>query len=233
MMLDGGVGILRTMPPADPTPIAKFRRQAARPRARRGPRTSATATTCASSTAATRSTWRSCTPRRRCSAVPATRRSTATPPEDTIQSAVGAPVRARHRTAAPAGRPVRAGRSARRTRPGTPVPDWVRAALPELPKEMARSSNVANRLDRLTLDAVEAALLAPRIGDEFDAVVLSAGGRSGPGSTAHGDGGTVQLIDPAVEARLRRAPRAGNRRARAAGRGRHRDRDGALRRCAA
>ena len=36
---------------------------------------------------------------------------------------------------------------------------------------MARSSNVANRLERMTLDAVEAALLAPRIGDEFDAVV--------------------------------------------------------------
>ncbi|MEO8263748.1 MAG: RNB domain-containing ribonuclease, partial [Pseudolysinimonas sp.] len=70
-------------------------------------------------------------------------------------------------------------------------------ALPELPKAMARSSNVANRLDRMTLDAVEAALLAPRIGEEFDAVVLSAGGMSG---SQKRDGGNVQLIDPAVEA---------------------------------
>ena len=85
---------------------------------------------------------------------------------------------------------------------GVAVPDWARAALPELPKEMARSSNLANRLERITLDAVEAALLAPRIGDEFDAVVLSAGGMSGSpdAAGARRDGGTVQLIDPAVEA---------------------------------
>jgi hypothetical protein len=48
----------------------------------------------------------------------------------------------------------------------------------------------------MTLDAVEAALLAPRIGEEFDAVVLSAGGRSG---SHKNDGGTVQLVEPAVE----------------------------------
>jgi hypothetical protein len=67
---------------------------------------------------------------------------------------------------------------------------------------MARSSNVANRLDRITLDAVEAAVLAPRIGEEFDAVVLSAGGMSGSddGKGTRKDGGTIQLIDPAVEA---------------------------------
>ena len=80
---------------------------------------------------------------------------------------------------------------------GAEVPGWPREALPELPKIMARSSNTANRLDRMTLDAVEAALLAPRIGAEFDAVVLSAGGMSGSDKN---DGGTVQLTDPAVEA---------------------------------
>jgi exoribonuclease R len=84
---------------------------------------------------------------------------------------------------------------------GTAVPDWARSALPELPKEMARSSNVANRLDRMTLDAVEAAVLAPRVGDEFDAVVLTAGGMSGSSDTGgtRREGGTVQLTDPAVD----------------------------------
>jgi hypothetical protein len=83
---------------------------------------------------------------------------------------------------------------------GEPAPGWALSALPELPKEMARSNNVTNRLDRLTLDAVEAAVLAPRIGEEFDAVVLTAGGRSGSrGPHGRRDGGTVQLVEPAVE----------------------------------
>ncbi|HEX7834987.1 MAG TPA: RNB domain-containing ribonuclease, partial [Pseudolysinimonas sp.] len=122
------------------------------------------------------------------------------PPTETMQAAVGAPYA--HVTA-PLRRLVdRFGLAiCEALSAGAPVPDWARTALPELPKEMARTSNVANRLDRMTLDTVEAALLAPRIGEEFDAVVLSAGGRSGP-ADAEGvrrDGGTVQLTDPAVE----------------------------------
>ena len=42
---------------------------------------------------------------------------------------------------------------------------------------MARS-NTRRPLDHRSLDAVEAAVLAPRIGETFDAVVLSAGGMS-------------------------------------------------------
>jgi exoribonuclease R len=119
-----------------------------------------------------------------------------TTPEDTTQAAVGAPYA--HVTA-PLRRLVdRFGLAiCAAICAATPVPEWARAALPELPKEMARTTNVANRLDRLTLDAVEAAVLAPRIGETFDAVVLSAGGMSG---SQKNDGGTVQLIDPAVEA---------------------------------
>ena len=196
MMLDGGVGILRTMPPAQPDAIDRLRRQA-RALGTPWPEDQPTATTSGCWTAPTRRTWRSCTRRRRCSAGPGTRRSTARQPAETMQSAVGAPYA--HVTA-PLRRLVdRFGlviceaHSA-----GVAVPDWARAALPELPKEMARSSNVANRLERITLDAVEAALLAPRIGDEFDAVVLSAGGMSGSPDAggARRDGGTVQLIDP-------------------------------------
>ncbi len=205
MMLDGGAGILRTMPPAEPDAIARLRRQA---RALGTP-------------------WPEDQPygdylRMLDGTDPAHlailhaasslfRGAGYTPfdgekPTETMQSAVGAPYA--HVTA-PLRRLVdRFGLAiceAHST--GTEVPGWARAALPELPKEMARSSNVANRLDRITLDAVEAALLAPRLGEEFDAVVLSAGGMSGsPAPTVDGrdgerrDGGTIQLIDPAVEA---------------------------------
>ncbi len=53
------------------------------------------------------------------------------------------------------------------------VPDWVRAALPELPKTMQRSGQRAKTYERAVLDLVEAGVLADRIGDEFDAVVVS------------------------------------------------------------
>jgi exoribonuclease R len=117
-------------------------------------------------------------------------------PENTLQAAVGAPYA--HVTA-PLRRLVdRFGLAICEAHTaGAPVPEWARQALSELPKEMARSANAANRLDRITLDTVEAALLAPRIGEEFAAVVLSAGGMSG---SSKNDGGTVQLTDPAVEA---------------------------------
>ena len=200
MMLDGGVGILRTMPPAPPDAVAKFRRQA---RALGTPwpedqrygdylrQLDGTKPKNLAILHAAASLFRGAgyTP------------FDGTRPTGIDQAAVGAPYA--HVTA-PLRRLVdRFGLvicEAHST--GAPVPEWVRAALPELPKAMARSSNVANRLDRMTLDAVEAALLAPRIGEQFDAVVLSAGGMSGsPDADGQGrDGGTVQLSDPAVEA---------------------------------
>lgn len=57
---------------------------------------------------------------------------------------------------------------------GQPVPDWVRAALPELPKAMEASDALASKVDRACLDQVEAWVLGDRIGHEFDAVVLRA-----------------------------------------------------------
>jgi len=199
LMLDGEVGILRTMPPAQPDAIDRLRRQA---RALGTP-------------------WPEDQPYGDYlrmldgsdpkhlailhAAASLFRGAGYTPfdgvkPEVTAQAAVGAPYA--HVTA-PLRRLVdRFGLViCEALSAGTTVPEWARAALPELPKEMARSSNVANRLDRMTLDAVEAALLAPRVGDEFDAVVISAGGMSGSadsGGTRH-EGGTVQLTDPAVE----------------------------------
>ncbi|MBK1789008.1 RNB domain-containing ribonuclease [Prauserella cavernicola] len=55
-----------------------------------------------------------------------------------------------------------------------PVPTWVRAALAELPELMNASDNRAARVERACLDQVEAWILAEHIGRTFDAVVLRA-----------------------------------------------------------
>jgi exoribonuclease R len=59
-----------------------------------------------------------------------------------------------------------------------PVPEWVRAALPELPGLMAASDTLAGRVERACLDQVEAWVLADRVGQEFDAIVLRSDGTS-------------------------------------------------------
>src|SRR5437763_1041123 len=53
---------------------------------------------------------------------------------------------------------------------GRSVPGWVRAALPELPALMATSDTLATRVERTCLDQVQAWVLADRVGEEFDAV---------------------------------------------------------------
>lgn len=73
---------------------------------------------------------------------------------------------------------------------GEPVPQWARAALPELPSALSRSDQLANAVNRACLDATEAAVLSARIGEEFDAVVVGAGDR----------GLKIQVLDPAVVA---------------------------------
>ncbi len=75
----------------------------------------------------------------------------------------------------------------------TAVPDWVRSALPELPKTMQRSGQRAKTYERAVLDLVEAGVLAERIGEEFDAVVVSVDEKD-PRQ------GTVMLKAPGVEA---------------------------------
>jgi exoribonuclease R len=55
----------------------------------------------------------------------------------------------------------------------TDVPDWVKEALPELPKTMQRSGQRAKSYERAVLDLVEAGVLASRVGEEFEAVVIS------------------------------------------------------------
>ncbi|KJL45361.1 Ribonuclease R [Microbacterium trichothecenolyticum] len=113
------------------------------------------------------------------------------PPADPLQAAIGAPYA--HATA-----PLR--RLVDRwslviceaLANGQEVPTWARESLPSLPKIMARSDGVANRLGAATVDRVEAALLSGHEGEVFESVVLG----------QRGDGARVQLTDPPVTAKV-------------------------------
>jgi len=54
-----------------------------------------------------------------------------------------------------------------------PVPQWVLAALPDLPSTMQRSSQQARTYERAVVDLVEAGLLVDRVSEVFDAVVVT------------------------------------------------------------
>jgi len=69
-----------------------------------------------------------------------------------------------------------------------PVPEWVRAALPRQPAVMQEADRRAKALDRAVVDLAEACVLQHRVGERFRAVVV--------------EPGVVQLADPAVRARL-------------------------------
>lgn len=73
---------------------------------------------------------------------------------------------------------------------GDDVPEWVRAALPALPQEMADADRLAGALERECVALTEAVVLEEAVGESFDAVVVEV--REG--------GGTVQLSEPAVRA---------------------------------
>ena len=71
---------------------------------------------------------------------------------------------------------------------GERPPAWVLDALPTLPEAMDGAHHHQRSLERAVIDFVEAAVLAPRVGEEFAAMVTAAGrGRA-----------TVQVRDPAV-----------------------------------
>lgn len=189
VMLEGGVGILRTMPPPDAESIAWFRRRAA-----------------ALGTPWAEDIGYGAYLRMLDAADPAQlailhaaaslfRGAGYTafdgePPRHPIQSAVGAPYA--HATA-----PLR--RLVDRfvlvvceaLANGREVPGWARETLPTLPEIMASSDGVAGRLDHAVLSAVEAAVLHGRVGERFAATVI--GVRNG--------GGELQLDDAAVTAR--------------------------------
>ncbi|MEN5072671.1 RNB domain-containing ribonuclease [Isoptericola cucumis] len=85
---------------------------------------------------------------------------------------------------------------------GREVPDWVAEALPGLPATMTAAARRAGTFERGCLDVVEAALLTGREGETFDGVVVEVHGDGTSGGTDGARRGEVMLREPAVLARL-------------------------------
>ncbi len=186
LMLEGGIGLLRTMPAPEPDTLEAVRRSAAtlgQPWADDVPLAE----------------WIAGLPPDSPMRAQATRvlrgasytAFDGTPPADVEHFAIAAPYA--HVTA-----PLRrladrhASEVALALHAGVPVPAWVREALPELPAVMETAGRRAAAVDRAIVDQLEAVALAPRIGEVFRAVVTNVDDR----------GPVLQLRDPAVLARL-------------------------------
>lgn len=73
---------------------------------------------------------------------------------------------------------------------GEPAPEWARTSLGELPALMQESGQRASRLNAATINSVEAALLTPLVGTTIEATVIE----------LRGERAAVQIADPAVTA---------------------------------
>jgi exoribonuclease R len=188
IMLAGGMGLLRTMPAADADALAAFRAQTIAlglpwsERIAYGEYLHSLDTTSPAALAvmqAAASLFRGAGYRAFDGAVPA----------DPIQAAVGAPYA--HVTA-PLRRLVdRFGLAiCEAFANGRPAPDWARTSLEALPAIMTETGRNTSQLETGSIDRVEAAVLSGRIGDHFEAVVLSRRNSSA----------RIQLVDPFVTA---------------------------------
>lgn len=74
---------------------------------------------------------------------------------------------------------------------GRPVPQWVLDRFAALPEEMRSADQRARTVDRAVVDTTEAWLLRGRVGEDFPAVVIDANQHAG----------TVVVDEPAVRAR--------------------------------
>lgn len=86
---------------------------------------------------------------------------------------------------------------------GTPVPDWVHRALPTLPKILRSADTLGATADRASIDLAEAVILRERVGERFDALVMS-------GATERRQA-QIFLSDPPVIARCAGDLRPGDR----------------------
>ncbi len=75
---------------------------------------------------------------------------------------------------------------------GADIPEWVRAALPALPDLMTAATRSSRTLERESLNLLEAVLLSERVGEAFAASVVDGGRKSGF---------TIVISDPAVRAK--------------------------------
>ena len=191
LMLEAKVGILRTLPAADPKAVARLRRTAlalgvewpegeshADVLRRLDPNLPAHAAVLAESTVLLRGSGYEA--------------FDGDVPKQATHAGVGAPYA---HTTAPLRRLVDryVGEICVAACAGSPVPEWVRAALPGLPETMERSNRRAQQYEAGIISAVEAAVLGRSVGDVFDAVVVEV--------DEHDGGGVVQLLEPAVTAR--------------------------------
>jgi exoribonuclease R len=193
IMLDGGVGLLRTMPPPRPESVRKLRAAAASLGVTWPPDASIGAVVARVDPA---------TPRGAAFLDQAAEllRGAAytafdgTVPTETGHGGVGAPYA--HVTA-----PLRrlADRYATEVclalYEGRPIGEWARAALTRLPEAMAGTDRVASAASRAAVALAEAVLLENRVGERFDVGVVDVD--DGDRKPA----GTVALDDPAVRAR--------------------------------
>jgi exoribonuclease R len=189
LMLDTGIGLLRTLPPPDPADVTALRRSAL---------ALGVAWPSGQSYGAVVSSLDPTVPAHAAVLSLATRllrgagytAFEGASPEQPLHSAVAMPYA--HCTA-----PLRrladrhVGEICLAAAAGRPVPAWVRDALPLLPQEMAGATRRASALERAVVDAAEAVVLAPHVGERFDVVVVESSPK----------GGVVQLHEPPVRAR--------------------------------
>ena len=196
MMLDGGVGILRTLPPADPRDVKRLRRVAHAlkldwPRAetpadfirRLDPSEPAQAAMAVASTRLLRGSGYAA--------------FDGAPPDQPEHAGLASPYA--HVTA-----PLRrlvdrfAGEICVSLCAGEPVPEWVLAAMPDLPDEMRESTRRANAYENAVVDLVETGILRRRVGEEFAAAVIEV-------EEKDPRRGVVIVEEPAVEAEVEAA----------------------------
>jgi exoribonuclease R len=193
LMLEAGVGVLRTLPPARDGALAKLRRTAA----------------------ALNITWPKSTSypdfvRGLDAAIPAHaamlnacttlfrgagyQTFQGTIPEQPLHAAIAAPYA---HTTAPLRRLVDryTGEVCVAICAEADVPDWVASALAELPGTMDDADRRAKKYERGVVDLVEAMVLAPHLGQTFAGTVLEV--------DPDDDLGVLQIPDPAVEAKIK------------------------------
>lgn len=78
---------------------------------------------------------------------------------------------------------------------GTPVPQWVLDRLHDVPERMVSSGQLAARYERAVLDLVEAVALSDRVGETFTAVVVEVDEKD-PTK------GEITIAEPAIEAKV-------------------------------
>lgn len=55
---------------------------------------------------------------------------------------------------------------------GTPIPEWASGALTDVAETMQRTNGTANKVDRACIDLTEAVILADRVGEDFAAIAV-------------------------------------------------------------